>query len=461
MLTGTPIKYATVFVALLLGGLFMGNMVLLYSSVLVLVYLVHGFGINQPEMVNITRLHDDAEVEVDDLFTFRYQIKVDAGVGLIIVGFDVPKHFKLVEGNNLVTIWKKKQPLDIERWFTVRCEKRGTHRTSGAEWETRHPLGFITANLGRVEAPTTITVYPKHYQIRRIRDRKIYSSIPIPTEAIIQTGVPTTNFKDIREYQLGDPFKTINWKATARKTYHQYQPPMVNEYEKEGRKTVWIFMNTASRMQMGTSIRNCFEYAVQAAIELADFYINQNCLLGFSLYNDDYPTGSIGFLRRGGHMFLSQATEVGAAQRYIEVKSLLPPDSGTQQFLRLRRMMMQTTPSSLLPSLPEAIQQARTYTRGSAPLFFIITAIDRDHLTGLTEGLTEINEHTRLRAPQPQAIVVHLLGYELVNTSTQASRLRFIEDTPIINSVRDSAFVVQWNPGRELLSEAVIAQVNR
>ena len=233
---------------------------------------------------------------------------------------------------------------------------------------------------------------------------------------------------------------------------------MVNEYEKEGRKSVWILMNTASRMQMGNSIRSCFEYGIQAVIELADYYLDKNCLLGFSLFNDDYPSGSIGFLR--GRSLSSTDTEL-LAQRYIDARNILPPDSGRHQFIRLRNMMMQITASLLNPSLSEAIQQAKNYTKNNTPLYIIITVIDTEHMDELSNGLMEINQLTHHRTPQPQAMVIHLLGYELVNTSTQAAHLRFIEDTQRVNKVKESAYVLQWNPRRELLSEAIIAQVNR
>jgi len=462
MLTSVPLRYAVVFAFLVITGAFMGDIVFLYSAALVLVYLYVNFDVTQPEGIKIVRLHHDAELDVDDLFTFQYRISVEKGVGFITVGFDVPEHFKLAEGNNLTILWKGKEPLEKTVRFTVRCEKRGTHRTSGANWETRHPLGFKSTRQGRVDAPTVITVYPKHYHIRRIRDRKIYSNMPVPTEALIQIGVPTTSFKDIREYQIGDPFRSINWKATARRTYHQYQPPMVNEYEKEGRKTVWIFMNTASRMLMGNSIHNCFEYAIQAVIELADFYLDRNCLLGFTAFNDDFPAGSIGFLYKGGRYFLPGVSgDTSEATRYVEIKSFLPPDAGTQQSAKLRRMLNEITPSSLFPSLREAIKQARSQIRGSTPLFIILTTIDKQHSTELSEALKEINQGSSSRVSQPKGLLVHLMGYELLDAPIQASRLRYLEDIRQLNDYLESAELIKWNPVRGLLNEAMMAQVNK
>ncbi len=465
MITRAPLRYATIFMIMLLGGLFFGNMILIYSALLVVVYLYLGFTIRHPSVVSISRLHRDAQLEVDDQFTFKYHVKVQDGIGLITIGCDVPKHFKLVEGNNFATLWKNPRPLETDICFTVQCEKRGNHRAMGAQWETRHPIELMGTNQGRIDDPTVITVYPKHYHIRRIRDRKIYSKMPIPTEAMIQTGVPTTSFKEIREYQIGDPFKSINWKATARRAHHQNQPPMVNEYEKEGRKTVWIFMNTASRMQIGTSVRNCFEYAIQSVLELSDFYINRNCLLGLALFNDDYPPGSIGFLSKKGRVLQGlteeSVDEVRDTSMYKEVRSILPPDSGTQQFIRLKNLTMQITPSVLLPSISEVLEQARSYVQGSSPLFIIITIVDETHQQELLDGILEMNRLSARRVGRSPILIVHLIGYELVGAPLQASRLRFLEDRTKLNRLMDSAAIIQWNPERGLLSDAIISQRNR
>jgi len=448
MITKVPLQIATVCAAVILGGVFMGNMVMLYAGSLILVYLFTGFNLQQPKGVTVERLHHDTKLEVDDRYTFHYRITVKDGTGPVTIGVNLSNQLKLVEGNNFVTLWKNKAPLEEDIVFTVKCQKRGIYETGEAAWETRHPLGFTNTLQGTVNDPVTLMVYPKHHNIRRIRDKKIYSNMPVPTEALIQMGTPTTDFKDIREYQIGDPYRTINWKATARRAHHQFSP-MVNEYEKEGRKTIWIFMNTASRMQTGNTINNCFEYAIHAVLELSAFYLNRNCQLGFSLYNDDYPPGSIGFLHRN--------TQQEATPRY-EYRGILPPETGTQQFIKIRERLMYLRPSSLFPSLSEALDQAQSYIKGAAPLIILITIVDQSHLETLREDLEKINIRESRRPP---VLLVHIIGYELLNYPDQVSRLRYLDDVQLIEQANSIIPVVQWNPTRELLNEAIIAQVNK
>jgi len=40
--------------------------------------------------------------------------------------------------------------------------------------------------------------------------------------------------------------------------------PVVNEFEKEGKKSVWIFLDTSKIMSFGSNIKNVKEYSVEA-----------------------------------------------------------------------------------------------------------------------------------------------------------------------------------------------------
>ena len=99
-------------------------------------------------------------------------------------------------------------------------------------------------------------------------------------------GIITTDFREIRDYLPGDPYRSINWKATARRAV-QYRDsfPKVNEFEREGKKIVWIFLDKSAEMSLGPMIKNPFEYAIQAAACLARFYLERDCKVGLCIYS--------------------------------------------------------------------------------------------------------------------------------------------------------------------------------
>ena len=445
----TPTRYASASISLILVGLFLGNKVFMASGVLVLVYLGIGLSVQQPSGVIIEILHGDADVYVDELFEFRYRIRVQNGTGLVTLGFKVPDLFKLVEGNNFDAFWKGTDPVDRIVSFKVRCEKRGEYRLEGAKWETRHTYGFTLNDLGEVKDGTVLVVRPKHSNVRRIRDRKMFSKMPMPTEALILMGVPTTTFREIREYRVGDPFKSINWKATARSMYSSNRPIMVNEYEKEGRKTVWIFLNTATRMQTGTTVHNCFEYAVQSVLELVDFYISKDSVVGLALYSDDDNPKS-------------QAVQNNKElNEILRRRSILPPDTGSEQLNRVKEMMMRVRQSSLNPDLVTQVGNIKRYAQGINPLFILVTIIDEESADKTLTGITEMSRLSRRGRRQNPVLVVHIVGYELVGVDKNAARLRSMEDRATLNRLTSSADVIQWNPVLQGLNEAIIQQVRR
>ena len=55
----------------------------------------------------------------------------------------------------------------------------------------------------------------------------------------------------------------------------------MNEYEKEGKKTVMIFIDAGQRMSLGSTVDNAFEHAIQAASGLTSFYLDRGMRVGY------------------------------------------------------------------------------------------------------------------------------------------------------------------------------------
>ena len=141
-------------------------------------------------------------------------------------------------------------------------------------------------NIGKSDQKLILVVRPRTLDIRRIRNLKSITNLPMPLGAMHRTGISTTDFQEIRKYTFGDTFKSINWKATAKMAHRPGWVPQVNEYEKEGKKTVWLFIDGSKAMgQLGTTISNPFEFALLAANDLTNYYLERNCLVGLYLFS--------------------------------------------------------------------------------------------------------------------------------------------------------------------------------
>ena len=99
-----------------------------------------------------------------------------------------------------------------------------------------------------------------------------------------KTGATTGEFREVRPYQPGDPIKWINWKASARASRAD-NLLLVNELEQETRKAVWIFLDMADYMDVGSPLSNPLENTVEASGTLAQYYLSRGSTLGAYAYN--------------------------------------------------------------------------------------------------------------------------------------------------------------------------------
>ncbi len=112
-----------------------------------------------------------------------------------------------------------------------------------------------------------------------IRPRRTHGHFgPIPSR---QPG-SGVDFYGLREYQLGDPRRWINWRASAR---YQEQHLFVNQFEQERIADVGIILD--ARQQSNIQFDNgdaLFEYSVQAAGSLSEALLNDGNRVGLLVY---------------------------------------------------------------------------------------------------------------------------------------------------------------------------------
>lgn len=175
-------------------------------------------------------------------------------------------------------------------------------------------LGLTQTRQGTLGEPIELLVQPKILNLRRIRGVPGIATSPFPVIDIAKIGVATTDFQEIRSYVHGDPVKNINWKATARKAAQGQLWPLVNEYEVEGKKAVWLFLDASSVLEVGTDIENAFEYCLEAANGVAYYFTDRGYRVGMYIYNDGnrllYPdTGKKQFLRISWELIKLETTD--------------------------------------------------------------------------------------------------------------------------------------------------------
>jgi uncharacterized protein (DUF58 family) len=100
-------------------------------------------------------------------------------------------------------------------------------------------------------------------------------------------------FADIRRYETGDPYKRIEWHATA-KTNHL----MVRELHAETQLNVMVLLDSTQSMAYGEAGRTKLDYAARAVASLVAYLSRRGDFVGLTIMQGDKPP-SVHPLARG------------------------------------------------------------------------------------------------------------------------------------------------------------------
>ncbi|MBV8724005.1 MAG: DUF58 domain-containing protein [Candidatus Eremiobacteraeota bacterium] len=125
------------------------------------------------------------------------------------------------------------------------------------------PVGLLRRRV-RIPAQGKIRVYPdlsavERYGALHVRNRTIEAGL----RRMKLRGIGT-EFESLREWADGDPFRSVDWKATARRG-----KLMVAQYEVERSQNIMLLLDCGRLMTARIDDRRKLDYAVQAALSLA------------------------------------------------------------------------------------------------------------------------------------------------------------------------------------------------
>jgi len=433
MLTSLILKTLGSFFTLLLAAIFFGNAILLYLSIVPLLVAVLAVAFDPPSDVKLERKVDKLSAWVDGTVDMSVKITATKGLGIITVADTLPEHFELVEGSNFRVFWKGFGKLSEEMHYRVKCTKRGVYAVGPAKCECRHVSSFMQTKMSVGEGTVELVVRQKPLGIRRLRDPRVVSRIPMPLGSTSKIGMMTTDFKEIREYTMGDSYRHINWKATARSAGPVGNLPLVNEFEREGKKVVWVFLDGSSSMSMGTNVENVFEYALQAVQGLSQFYLARNCHIGLYVFDNE--------------------------------GMCLYPDTGRRQEYRILKTTLGLDVSETRESLAKAVKKCRGHLVGTNPFSIIITKVGSRNLPELLDGIKELKKYSKAAGKMPQILVLHVSGFGIAAKGyleNSSAVLLDLRNQAALRALRRSGvFVTSWDPTSQSLAGLMALGVKR
>ncbi|MBN2336395.1 DUF58 domain-containing protein [Candidatus Bathyarchaeota archaeon] len=476
ILTQDTIELVVTAVTFIVLGMFLGNLILISLGLTPIIFMATGLLIGQPRVVSVERQGKDIKVNVDDKVSDLLTVTIEGGPGLVTVSDILPGSFALDEGTNFKAFWKGLGPKTAEFSYMAVCAKRGYYDLREVAYEVRHPLMISSNVLGSLNAKRAVVVQPQPLFVRKIKNHKSISRIPMPMDARFRFGIPTTDFREIRDYTAGDHYRSINWKASAKLLSSKPGSFLVNEYEKEGKKQVWIFLDSAVHMALGTAVNNTMEYAIRATLGFTNFYIDRDCRVGFCVYDTDAYQWEGTFVRKeppeidiGVLDGIDQIEDIepdeGTQETAVRQKTtsrVLFPDVGKRQQYKITRELLHVDIRYSSESLKEAVHSCRRYIIGTQPLFVIVTMVEPAKIKGIVDGVRELHRYVGRASTKPAIILFNVQGYSIAAQTEEekiAAGFLTYHNKPYYDSLRGmGCIVINWDPVGESFAQALQRQ---
>ncbi len=148
--------------------------------------------------------------------------------------------------------------------YNLRPVKRGVYEFGLIRVYAATQIGLFKRryNLGQ---PTDVPVYPSYIQMRRYQLMAINNRLSEVGVKKVRSLGHTMEFEQIKEYVIGDDYRTVNWKATARKGQL-----MVNNYTDEKSQQVYCVIDKGRVMKMPFEGLSLLDYAINASLVLSN-----------------------------------------------------------------------------------------------------------------------------------------------------------------------------------------------
>ena len=148
--------------------------------------------------------------------------------------------------------------------YSVRPTKRGEYHWGSVNVYVQSPIGFIKRRF-RFSQDKTVSVYPSFMQMRKYEFLAISNRLREAGIKKIRSIGRATEFEQIKDYTPGDDFRTINWKASARR-----DQLMVNQYINDRSQNVYSVIDMGRLMQMPFNGLSLLDYAINSSLVMSN-----------------------------------------------------------------------------------------------------------------------------------------------------------------------------------------------
>ena len=185
--------------------------------------------------------------------------------------------------------------------YQLRPTRRGEYEFGALNVYAASPLGLVRRRF-RFDQNRTVPVYPSFLQMRQYELLAIHNRLTeVGVKRIRRVG-QSQEFEQMRPYASGDDPRTINWKASARRTAPGTADTLVvNHFQDERAQQVYCLIDKGRVMRMPFAGLSLLDYAINATLVMSNIALLKHDKAGLLTFSNK-PGTTVPAERRPGHL---------------------------------------------------------------------------------------------------------------------------------------------------------------
>lgn len=241
---------------------------------------------------------NEVRLNIDSRYPFAVRLNVVDEVPFVFQRRDVSFRHKLQAGGACGIIYR------------LRPTERGVYGFGKIRVFATTVIGLNERRYTCGE-PVDVKVYPSYLMLNRYEILAMSNNLSeLGIKRIRRVG-NNTEFEQIKDYVQGDDFRTINWKATARRNQL-----MINLYRDERSQQIINVIDKGRVMQQAFDNMTLLDYAINASLVLSYVAVKKDDKAGLITFNEEFrdfvqPNKSPGQMQTILETLYAQETDFG------------------------------------------------------------------------------------------------------------------------------------------------------
>lgn len=168
--------------------------------------------------------------------------------------------------------------------YRLRPTKRGSYAFGRIRVFASTVLGLLERRF-TCGQPFSVKVYPSYLALRNYEFLAMNNRLSELGIKKVRRAGNNTEFEQIRDYVVGDDYRRVNWKASARRSR-----PMVNVYQTERSQQIVCLIDGGRIMQQSFRQMTLLDYSINASLVLSYVAISKDDKAGIATFSNSFET---------------------------------------------------------------------------------------------------------------------------------------------------------------------------